>query len=628
MNSRAKFRWAPRCTRGGVGEALFATPRRKSVISGRAAAGATSPNHGSGGDFFGAARPNPAPHITAKERVNPAERSPKTSSTTRRRRVSEANRRLQSQQSPRHKEFKMRTSSMQRKPFHSTSGSLVRNSVFPQDIFLRLILALAVLCWSFGPTLAQEVILQEDFEDESLDHRITIHTVGSFISQPGIKTMTLFGSAKAFGYGRSTCGASCFDAYVTNLKITLAQPTYVATISFKEMELYGNWGSKGKIYLDGANYSWGSYNENEDFGRQPTNDGYADTEYRSHDFAIDCYVTVIELVVADITNQSEIFLDDLAVVSGSGTPDMPQCGEVLLAEDFESCPPGTWIGDCNGWQTWANGDNPGAFYITQDEHVSGLNSLHVAGEGSCWEGAAFKYFEPRRHLLFTTMMKSSGSGPIGCHHYQNGFDVYPALWSFDMPEGDDPGGLRCSVAGGGVFTAVEGFYNAAGSWYAAATELDYDAAEARFWLDENLVWSAPFDTSQAAVRVWLRSGEGYGWFDDVRVCEVIAPSSAADDPKQDLGVAGLVLRQNVPNPFTGSTRIGFELRNASPVMLTIFDVAGRVVRVLDAGVAGRGRHSLTWNGADAAGRRLPGGVYFYELSAGGHRVTRKLVVSR
>jgi len=164
-----------------------------------------------------------------------------------------------------------------------------------------------------GSLQATSAILFEDFEDGIFDSRITIETVGTFISQPGIKDITNFGSSRAFGYGKSTCLVNCFDNYVTDFKIILPESTYISAVSFKEIELYDNWGSKGKIYLDGNPIT----EEGQDFGRSPSNDWEADTEYRSRNYLIDQFVTTIELKVADITQKSEIFIDDFGIYSGA-----------------------------------------------------------------------------------------------------------------------------------------------------------------------------------------------------------------------------------------------------------------------------------------------------------------------
>ena len=152
-----------------------------------------------------------------------------------------------------------------------------------------------------------------DFENGVLDPRAAVTTVGSIFYPPGIKPANNFGSTKAFGFGRSVCGANCFDSYATTLKIVLPAPTYVSAISFKEMELFGNWGSGGQVFLDGVVVSGGGV----DFGRLPSNDLQADTSYRVHEFLVNRTGSNITLRVSDITSTSEIFIDDLVITAVS-----------------------------------------------------------------------------------------------------------------------------------------------------------------------------------------------------------------------------------------------------------------------------------------------------------------------
>lgn len=88
------------------------------------------------------------------------------------------------------------------------------------------------------------------------------------------------------------------------------------------------------------------------------------------------------------------------------------------------------------------------------------------------------------------------------------------------------------------------------------------------------------------------------------------------------------LEQNYPNPFNGTTTISYTLAERSAVDLRIFDPAGRVVRVLDRGERGPGRHSVVWNGKDASGRGVASGVYFCRIKAGKYGETRKIVYMR
>ena len=58
-----------------------------------------------------------------------------------------------------------------------------------------------------------------------------------------------------------------------------------------------------------------------------------------------------------------------------------------------------------------------------------------------------------------------------------------------------------------------------------------------------------------------------------------------------------------PNPFNPSTVLRFDLSAAGVVSLSIFDAAGRLVRVLESGEWPAGSYETTWNGRDDSGRQ-------------------------
>lgn len=83
-----------------------------------------------------------------------------------------------------------------------------------------------------------------------------------------------------------------------------------------------------------------------------------------------------------------------------------------------------------------------------------------------------------------------------------------------------------------------------------------------------------------------------------------------------------------PNPFNPSTTLTFNLPQACPVSLRVFDVLGRNVATLLAspipnGTMSAGTHSVLFDGS-----RLASGVYFARLTAGDQSVVRKLVLMR
>ncbi|UCD94540.1 MAG: T9SS type A sorting domain-containing protein [Candidatus Zixiibacteriota bacterium] len=89
-----------------------------------------------------------------------------------------------------------------------------------------------------------------------------------------------------------------------------------------------------------------------------------------------------------------------------------------------------------------------------------------------------------------------------------------------------------------------------------------------------------------------------------------------------------VLHQNYPNPFNASTRILFELPEATYVLLGVFNSMGQNVKTLvnkhlDAGV-----HEIQWDGTDQAGNEVATGIYFIRLESGDFIQTRKMMLLR
>jgi endonuclease I len=89
------------------------------------------------------------------------------------------------------------------------------------------------------------------------------------------------------------------------------------------------------------------------------------------------------------------------------------------------------------------------------------------------------------------------------------------------------------------------------------------------------------------------------------------------------------LSQNLPNPFSARTTIGFDLARREQVTLRIYDVTGRMVRTLANGnVLESGSHRMEWNGRDEGGTQLQAGLYFCRLVAGPVSQTRRMVLAR
>ncbi|MCB0688164.1 MAG: T9SS type A sorting domain-containing protein, partial [Saprospiraceae bacterium] len=109
------------------------------------------------------------------------------------------------------------------------------------------------------------------------------------------------------------------------------------------------------------------------------------------------------------------------------------------------------------------------------------------------------------------------------------------------------------------------------------------------------------------------AAEAYTGAKDLQIALVFAQSES--EPEQ------FELYQNTPNPFTNYTKIGFTVPKSGPATLSIFDVTGKLVKVID-GVANKGHNEWRLEEFD-----LPsGGVLYYKLETGQNAAVRKMIL--
>jgi len=88
------------------------------------------------------------------------------------------------------------------------------------------------------------------------------------------------------------------------------------------------------------------------------------------------------------------------------------------------------------------------------------------------------------------------------------------------------------------------------------------------------------------------------------------------------------LRQNYPNPFNPATSIRYELTKSSSVVLQVFDLLGREVRLLVNEAKPAGLHGVKWDGLNDAGLSVSSGLYLYRIVSQNQVVIRKMVLMR
>ncbi|MCH7549518.1 MAG: T9SS type A sorting domain-containing protein, partial [Candidatus Krumholzibacteriota bacterium] len=187
-------------------------------------------------------------------------------------------------------------------------------------------------------------------------------------------------------------------------------------------------------------------------------------------------------------------------------------------------------------------------------------------------------------------------------------------------------------------------------WVKGVIEFDALTAVA---LDDGvaLSWSVSMWTTVIAFRVYRSSGFGeeivlLDELSDINARSYFDPSarpggsytyrigavredgseSYSSTATASVAVPALSLSQNHPNPFNPSTIIEYALPQTAPVLLTIHDVRGRLVRRLVNETIAVGNRSVEWDGRDERGNSVSTGVYFYRLVASGEVLTRKMVL--
>jgi hypothetical protein len=108
----------------------------------------------------------------------------------------------------------------------------------------------------------------------------------------------------------------------------------------------------------------------------------------------------------------------------------------------------------------------------------------------------------------------------------------------------------------------------------------------------------------------------------------ILPRQCSPQPAgvADGGPPAAALLTAHPNPFNPGTTLSFAVPSTGRTTLAIYDARGREVVTLVDEKLTAGMHRRDWTGCDAAGRRLPSGVYLCRLTTPGGVGAEKLVM--
>jgi len=83
-----------------------------------------------------------------------------------------------------------------------------------------------------------------------------------------------------------------------------------------------------------------------------------------------------------------------------------------------------------------------------------------------------------------------------------------------------------------------------------------------------------------------------------------------------------------PNPARRSVALKFTLAAPAPVDVTIYDAGGRAMRSIRSERLTAGEQTVSWDGLDRAGRRVPSGAYYVRIEAPGWRTVQRITYLR
>lgn len=88
------------------------------------------------------------------------------------------------------------------------------------------------------------------------------------------------------------------------------------------------------------------------------------------------------------------------------------------------------------------------------------------------------------------------------------------------------------------------------------------------------------------------------------------------------------LSHNYPNPFNPETAFRYQLPESGEVLITVYSLLGKQVRVLVKGHRPAGYYEERWDGNDDLGRPAGSGIYLLRVQAGRHSMIRKMTLIR
>jgi hypothetical protein len=86
--------------------------------------------------------------------------------------------------------------------------------------------------------------------------------------------------------------------------------------------------------------------------------------------------------------------------------------------------------------------------------------------------------------------------------------------------------------------------------------------------------------------------------------------------------------QNYPNPFNNKTSIEYTIPSAGWVTITVFNIRGEKINMIEKAHQSPGTFTFHWDGLDDYGAKVPSGIYLIKICVKDYIVINKVIMTK
>ena len=152
--------------------------------------------------------------------------------------------------------------------------------------------------------------------------------------------------------------------------------------------------------------------------------------------------------------------------------------------------------------------------------------------------------------------------------------------------------------------------------------------------DENGGYTLSVPTTDLYTVTLIAEGYSSGLFESVSTkrdstttVDFILQAESGDIPTSvEATPVEFAVKAPYPNPFNPTTTLEYSIPSECHVKISVYNIIGKEVAILEDDIKGSGSYSRVWNARDKNGNKLGAGLYLYKITAGVHSEVGKMTL--